>query len=64
MHSLVNCRVNKIIDKIAYFVKLNYNVAGPPGFEPGISGSEGPGFINEVSSGNHKLETLFTDDYS
>jgi len=45
-------------------MKLNYNVAGPPGFEPGISGSEGPGFINEVSSGNHKLETLFTDDYS
>ena len=38
-------------------------VAGPPGFEPGVSGSEGPGFINDVSSRNHQLETLFTADY-
>ena len=38
-------------------------VAGPPGFEPRTSGSEGPGLINNVSSRNHKLETTCKDDY-
>jgi len=38
-------------------------VAGPPGFEPGTSGSEDPGNINHVSSKNHQLETLFTNAY-
>ena len=38
-------------------------VAGPPGFEPGISGSEGPGYINQASRENHKPETVCNDDY-
>ena len=38
-------------------------MAGLPGFEPETSGSEGLGFINYVSNGNHKLETLSTNDY-
>ena len=38
-------------------------VADPPGFEPGTSGSEGPGNISQVSRRNHELETLFTNDY-
>jgi len=38
-------------------------MAGPPGFEPGTAGSEDPRLINHVSSRNHKLETLSTNDY-
>jgi len=30
------------------------SVAGPPGFEPGTSGSEGPRLINQVSRRNHQ----------
>ncbi len=38
-------------------------VAGPPGFQPGATGSEDPRLINQVSSGNHNLGTLSTNDY-
>jgi len=41
----------------------NIYVVSPPGFEPGISGSEGPENINNVSNGNHKLETIYRNDY-
>lgn len=38
-------------------IKTIHYAAGPPGFGPGTSGSEGPGYISRVSNENHKLET-------
>jgi len=39
-------------------------VAGPPGLEgPGPRGAAGPRLINHVSSGNHQMETYYTNAY-